>query len=125
MKKSDYLVLRHNYEPEQIKLIVIAESPPVSGLYFYNSIRQVSLANRCSRLLMKQLGISCMSKERGLREFQQLGWVLVDATYETVNELSDRSRNTIIERDYRVLLDDLAALTPDRLAPLMEARYRD
>jgi len=45
---------------------------------------------------------------------------LVDATYEPVNKgLSNSSRDKVIERDYPLLRDDLARLTPDRLAPLV------
>jgi hypothetical protein len=36
MEAHDYLSLRSRYEPENIRLVIIAESPPASGLYFYN-----------------------------------------------------------------------------------------
>ncbi len=85
-KRSEYLDLRHRYEPRRAKLVVIAESPPASGLYFFDptgSPREPLFA-----ALMKQLRLSPTSKEEGLREFQRNGWVLVDATYEPVNELT-------------------------------------
>jgi hypothetical protein len=116
-KRSEYLDLRHRYEPRSVKLAVIAESPPASGLYFYDptgSPREPLFA-----ALMKQLGLSPTTKEAGLREFQRSGWVLVDATYEPVNELPRPSRDRIIDRDYALLRDDLAALMSDRSTPLI------
>jgi hypothetical protein len=83
MEAHDYLSLRSRYEPENIRLVIIAESPPASGLYFYNPTGARS--EPLFAALMRQLGISPISKENGLLEFQRRGWVLVDATYEPVN----------------------------------------
>lgn len=44
---------------------------------------------------------------------------MVDATYEPVNKLTDKGRDEVIKRDYPLLFDDLASLTPDRLVPLI------
>jgi len=113
-----YLDLRRRYEPTHIKLVVVAESPPASGLYFYDPTGITSEALFAA--FMKLLGISPSTKEEGLREFQQCGWVLVDATYEPVNGLKkEADRNRVIERDYKLLVDDLDTLVPDRLAPLI------
>jgi hypothetical protein len=116
-KRSEYLDLRHRYEPRSVKLVVIAESPPASGLYFYDptgSPREPLFA-----ALMKQLRLSPTTKEEGLREFQQSGWVLADATYEPVDKVTRSRRDRIIDRDYPLLRDDLAALMSDRSTPLV------
>jgi hypothetical protein len=56
-----------------------------------------------------------------LREFRRIGWLLVDATYEPVNEhnRTKQDRDRVIVRDYPRLLDDLLNLTPDRLSPVV------
>jgi hypothetical protein len=69
--------------------------------------------------LMLQLGFTPTSKEGGLLEFQQRGWVLVDATYEPVNALGEQDRDGVITRDYHLLRDDLAAMLPDRSIPII------
>lgn len=33
-----YFSFRKKYEPEQLKLAIVAESPPASGLYFYDPL---------------------------------------------------------------------------------------
>lgn len=115
--RDEYLKLRHQYEPSNIQLVIVAESPPASGLYFYSPSGAIS--EPLFAALMKQLGFAVRAKEDGLREFQRRGWVLVDATYEPVNKLSRSRRDAVIERDYPLLHADLAALMPDRSCPLI------
>ena len=50
----------------------------------------------------------------GLREFQNRGWVLVDATYEPVNAHDNRSRDLVLDGDYPKLCGDLKRLLSDR-----------
>jgi hypothetical protein len=119
MKRTEYLDLRRLYEPQGlIRLVIIAESPPASGKYFYYPTGATS--EWLFAALMKQIRFSPSTKEEGLREFQRRGWILVDATYEPVDKgLSNSVRDKVIERDYPLLRDDLATLTPDRSAPLV------
>jgi hypothetical protein len=118
-KRSEYRDLRRRYEPEpgSLRLVIIAESPPTSGLYFYNPTGAIS--EPLFAAMMRQLHLSPLTKEDGLRGFQGSGWVLVDATYEPVNKLSSSSRDKAIDRDYLLLRADLAKLTPDRSTPLI------
>ena len=115
--RSEYLDLRHHYEPRSVKLVVIAESPPASGLYFYDPTG--ALSEPLFAALMKQLRLSPTTKEEGLREFQRSGWVLVDATYEPVNKVTRSRRDRIIDRDYPLLREDLATLMSNQLTPLV------
>jgi hypothetical protein len=116
LTKDDYLVFRRRFEPEHVKLVIVAESPPVSGKYFYNPDGAIS--EPLFAALMKQLGVSPTRKDDGLREFQRQGWVLVDATYEPVN-VGEKNRNAVIVRDYPLLRDDLSEMLPDRSPPVV------
>jgi len=99
-----------------VKLAILAESPPVSGKYFYNPAGFIS--EPLFSGLMSQLAFTPTSKESGLREFQRRGWILVDATYEPVN-IKGKHRNQVITRDYQSLCGDLAAMLPDRSTPII------
>src|ERR1039458_10743531 len=35
-QRSEYLSFRRKFEPATVKLVIVAESPPASGKYFYN-----------------------------------------------------------------------------------------
>jgi hypothetical protein len=118
MKRSDYLSFRQRYKPEKIKLIIIAESPPAAGRYFYNPDGRVT--EPLFAALMVQLGVSPKTKHEGLHKFQQRGWVLVDATYTPINdERNRRRRDAAILRDYGLLCDDLQTLMSGRSMPLI------
>ena len=116
MRRTEYLSFRRAFEPDVVSLVIIAESPPASGKYFYNP--EGSTKEPLFAALMQQLGFLPTSKEEGLREFQRRGWVLVDATYEPVNT-EGVDRDAVIVRDYPLLRDDLSALLPDRSAPVV------
>jgi hypothetical protein len=100
-----------------VPVVIIAESPPASGRYFYDPAG--SNTEPLFAALMRQLQFSAVTKTVGLREFQQRGWILVDATYEPVNRFSAARRNRVICRDYKSLHDDLLALLPDRSIPVV------
>lgn len=53
------------------------------------------------------LGMEPRTKAEGLEEFCRRGYLLVDATYEPVNGISDKAANSIIDRDFPLLLEDL------------------
>ena len=115
-----YLRLRREYEPENVRLVIVAESPPASGKYFYDPTG--STKEPLFAALIGQFGLSPVTKDAGLRELQQRGWVLVDATYKPVDKLAkdaSHDRDEVIARDYPLLLNDLASLTPDRSIPLV------
>jgi hypothetical protein len=116
--RNGYLSLRRVYEPQTLKLIIVAESPPISGRYFYNPDGAIT-EPLFAALIMKQLNLSPGTKEAGLRAFQGRGWLLVDATYEPVNKLTDAGRNNVIHRDYPSLRHDLRQLTGKQAIPLV------
>ena len=117
IERSDYLSRRTKFEPSSIKLVIVAESPPASGKYFYDPAG--SVGEPLFKALMLQIGFDPVTKDLGLQAFQQHGWILVDASYEPVNELVEKARDRTILRDYSLLSDDLAALLPDRSIPII------
>jgi hypothetical protein len=114
--RDEYLLLRRKYEPSNPTLVIVAESPPLSGKYFYDASGSVN--EPLFAALMRQLGVPSGTKEDGLRAFQQRGWVLVDATYQPVDKLGAR-RDAVIDRDYPWLRDDLTSLLAGRSVPLI------
>jgi hypothetical protein len=118
LTKDDYLAFRRKYEPTTVKLVVVAESPPKSGLYFYNPEGKTS--EPLFTALMQQIGCRPRTKEEGLREFQRQGWVLVDATYEPVDGIHNKKkRNEVIDRDYPLLVADLNRMVPNKSVPIV------
>jgi hypothetical protein len=106
-----YHEMRKPFEPATVKLVMLAESPPVSGKYFYNPAG--SMGEPLFKATMLAFGIEHDSKAEGLRKFQQRGLLLLDATYEPVNGIEDKVlRRAAIERGYGKLVELLPRGVP-------------
>jgi hypothetical protein len=117
LDRAHYHSLRKLYEPDDLKLIVVAESPPISGKYFYD--KSGSRTEPLFSAILQHLNFTCTAKEDGLREIQRRGLILVDATYEPVNRMSSFVRDRVIERDYPLLLEDLRYLSSAPSLPIV------
>ena len=114
-----YHKLRGKYTPSRPKFVIVAESPPAGGKYFYDLTGGVG--EPLFRAMMHDvLGISPSSKEEGLSEFAKAGYLLVDATYVPVNKsFSPKERKAKILEDYPLLLEDLNNLIPDKATAIL------
>jgi hypothetical protein len=108
LPRSEYLRLRNAYLPNGPKIIFVLESPPKSGLYFYNSDGRVS-EPLFSAMMKDVLEIEPRTKHEGLIAFAANGFLLIDATYTPVNHshLSERARDALILADLPVLIEEL------------------
>jgi hypothetical protein len=115
-----YHNLRRGYQPEDLNLLIVAESPPASGLYFYNPDGKRS--EPIFAAFMKQLGIVPLTKATGLEEMQRRGWLLIDAIYEPVDERfkgQDYERNEFLRTGYPLLKEDILSLNGDKRVPIV------
>ena len=117
--RNYYHKLRAKYRPPQPKLVIIAESPPAGGKYFYDLSGKVT--ELLFRAMMRDvLGISPTSTSEGLRKFAKAGYLLVDATYTPVNKsFPNKERDAKILEDYPLLLEDLQDLLPSKATKIM------
>jgi hypothetical protein len=123
LSRAEYLRFRAPYLPEQRKVIFVLESPPKSGLYFYNPEGKVS-EPLFGAMMKDVIGIRPETKDQGLREFASRGFLLIDATYTPVNHdhLSAKERNKRILNDLPILVDELRGYVgPDTGVVLVKA----
>lgn len=117
-KKSYYLQLRNRYTPRLAKIIFVLESPPASGKYFYDTtgnIREPLFKAMMSCVVGKEF----KTKSDGLEAFAKAGYLLVDATYTPVNQMSDSERNAVIVGNYNVLVTDLNNVSKNKNAKIV------
>ena len=118
-RKEYYLRKRAEYTPDKLRLIIVAESPPASGKYFYDTDGRKS-EPLFSALMSSVLNFDPSDKNAGLTEFMNRGCILFDATYEPVDKgLTPKRREEVILRDYPKLRKDLLDLTPNKEVPLL------
>lgn len=116
--KDYYLVLRAKYEPDNLRMIFIAESPPISGEYLYDPVGRTT--EPLFRALMHAtLGIRPATKAEGLAAFTQAGFVLIDSTCRPVNALSEKECDQTILTDYPELKADLLRLSRDQSSKIL------
>jgi hypothetical protein len=120
MQLSRYHSLRREYEPSDPTLLIVAESPPESGLYFYDPVGRTS--EPIFAAFMEQLAFKPVTKVDGLREMQRRGWLLIDATYEPIDKKFGKRgprRDAVLVRDYHLLKQDLLAISDGRKLPII------
>jgi hypothetical protein len=99
MHESNYYHrLKSEWTPDEISLVWLFESPPVSGKYFYDVSGRVT--ETLFSNLMKLYGWEPKTKTEGLSLFRNAGLVLWDGTYTQVNHATRKDRVKIIAADY-------------------------
>jgi hypothetical protein len=108
LSRTEYMRLRAPYLPQHRRIVFVLESPPKSGLYFYNPEGRVS-EPLFSAMMKDVIGKIPNSKDEGLCEFAHRGFLLIDATYTPVNHdhLTLRERNKRILDDLPLLIGEL------------------
>jgi len=71
MNRDYYLRLRNKYLPDNLQYIFVLESPPASGLYFYDESGKTS--EPLFTEMMKLLDVNPKNKGEGLKLFQKAG----------------------------------------------------
>ena len=113
--RNKYLAFRRRDEPENITHEFIAELSSSIWAVFLQPGRSLERADlRCDDGATRPIP---SAKKDGLLKFNKVAGVLVDATYEPVNEFTRANRDRSIDRDNSLLRDDLARLTPARWHP--------
>lgn len=116
---SYYHRQRSRFTPVNPRLVLIAESPPISGKYFYDTNGKPS-EPLFKAVMSDILKIEPPTKEAGLVALRDAGIVLLDATYTPLNDgRSDREKREIIRQDFPGLLKLLQATTKRKTTPIL------
>ena len=102
---SYYQALREPFTPEEVKMVLLFESPPASGKYFYDP--DGKMTEPLYSAIMKLFNWQPESKAHGLELMRREGLLLLDATYQQVNHMTKRERRDIMRSEYPELRDRL------------------
>lgn len=103
---NEFIRLRNEYRPKDVKICFIFESPPAHGGYFYDPSGRVT--ELLFRSLVKTLfNKNFNTKEEGLKYFQKEGFYLVNPIYTPVNKVSDKTADEMILENYDTFKKDL------------------
>ena len=82
--------IRESWKPETVKVLVVGESPPANGTFFYCG--DSNLYRYTKEAFEEAFGVEWRSTEEFLSFFRECGCYLVDLCDDPVNGLDDRLR---------------------------------
>lgn len=100
-----YHALRQPFVPDEVKLLLLFESPPASGRYFYDP--EGRMTEPLYGAIMNLFGWTPETKAQGLALMRESGCLLLDATYQHVNGMPKRQRRDIMRTEYPLLRERL------------------
>src|SRR2546422_11744424 len=119
--KDKYTAARNKYRPNRVNVLLIAESPPSSGGYFYSETTIGK--DHLFRETMKALGFwpvdrpmrkGC-DKQRMLKRFRSIGFFLIDTCELPVDKLQPRQRRVSTIQGASTLPNRVRELNPIRI----------
>lgn len=116
--KQYYHDQRREWAPKNLRLIVIAESPPADGHYLYD-VEGNTRESLFMELLIQLFGVVPKSKKAGLRALQQWGVILLDATYTSLHGLKPAARNNAVKESIPTLIEELESIDDARDVPIV------
>jgi hypothetical protein len=129
-RREDYARARALYKPRSIDVLLVAESPPSSGGFFY--FTQTIGKDHLFRETMKALELwplrrpmrKNLDKTRLLEEFSSKLFFLIDTCDTPVDRLSPKARMMWIAQEAPGLARRVKALDPDSIVIVKKTVYR-
>jgi hypothetical protein len=118
---ADFSRARRNYRPRKVRFLLIAESPPTSGGFFYfdTTIGKDHLFRETMKALklwpQDEVMRRGVDKRPMLRRFQSMGFYLVDTCLFPVDKLSPIARRRAVLSQTPRLVKDVIEANPDRI----------
>jgi hypothetical protein len=108
--------LRKRYKPKTVKVLFVAESPPVSDddkvRFFYNprQERWDYMYRAVMEAVFPDFQYFPDEKDKWLRKFQKHGYYMIDATDMPVNRISAAKRHQILKDSVKLKQDEISKL---------------
>ena len=120
---------RRKYRPSKVRLLMIAESPPSSGGFFY--FPETIGKDHLFRETMKTIGLwptkspmrRGVDKTPMLRNFQSMGFFLLDSSNYPVDKLPNRARREAIQDQLPRLVEDVKQVDPASIVIVKSSIY--
>ncbi len=109
----DIEVIRHRYRPDRVKLLLVGESPPANGKFFY---LRSPMTTFTSRPFEKRYGVSFSSNAEFLDFFRERGCYLEDLCLEPVDRLDRAEREAKLRSSVDEFANRLRTLQPEVVA---------
>ena len=109
--------IRQNFMPEKIQLLLIGESPPANGKFFYV---KSAMTIYTSRAFEKSHGITFEDNAEFLKYFMECGCFLDDLSHKPVDDLPRIEREKALERSIGPLSERIRQVNPTVIAIVLK-----
>lgn len=126
---GQYISARDKWKPDAVKFLIIAESPPASGGYFYfpETTGKDSLFNATMKALdiypERKVMPKGLDKTRMLAKFQARGFFLVDVSYSPIAKLSRKEMRKAIKKGIPAVIAKVRELNPDGIIIIKKSLF--
>lgn len=128
--QDQYSAARMKYKPKRIRILMIAESPPASGGFFY--FERTIGKDHLFRETMKALSLwpksqpmpKGIDKRPLLNRFQSGGFFLVDTSLLPINSMPMKQRRMAVLAEIPRLVADVCDLKPDKILIVKSTIFR-
>ena len=101
--------IRNQFMPKKAKILLVGESPPDNGTFFYVKSNMTTFR---SRPFEKVFGVHFADNREFLKYFQSKGCYLDDLSHEPVNHLPRKEREQILKDNIPLMAQRLSQLQP-------------
>ena len=113
MTPAEVAEVRERYRPGRIVTLFVAESPPVSGKFFYCGDTAMA------RYMQRAVEEATVSTDDFLKSFKARGWFLDDLALEPIDHLKGAPRRAACRAAQRSLADRIAVYEPLAIVTLL------
>jgi hypothetical protein len=108
--------LRRSYRPKQTKMLLVGESAPASGKFFYHNSAMTTFT---ARAFERTYGVTFPDSATFLSFFQECGCYLDDLSLKPVNALRPKERKEILQQSVRSLSQRIFEVQPDVVVAIL------
>ena len=106
----DVEALRRSYRPKKVKMLLLGESAPASGKFFYH---KGAMTTFTARAFEKSYGIKFRDNSDFLSFFHKCGCYLDDLSLIPVNAMRPKEREQALKESVRPLLQRIVEIKPE------------
>jgi hypothetical protein len=120
----DFEAIRKAYQPKDIRLLFVGESPPESGKFFYLGSPMTTYTQRAFETAFS---LVFETADKFLRFFQEKGCYLDDLSLIPVDGMPRQERERVLKRSVSSLAERIIAYEPEVVAVVLKkiAKYVD
>jgi hypothetical protein len=117
MVLMDIEAVRRSYKPEKIRLLLVGESPPASGEFFYLKSNMTIYTSKAFEQVFLRTFHDIVSF---LRFFRQIGCYLDDLCLTPVDKMPTLERKALLEESVGPLSERLKKFNPEAIAIVLK-----